>query len=414
MGNRIFTLKNKKICYLLSFPSSYIQSKISKSYRMLEYDNNYIRRLIQLDLVGGLSPEEKGKLEDWINESEEHRLLFCKIKKQLSINEIRNYLQTDVEDAWKKVREKTFGAPPVRPRIRPKWLKYAAVVLPVLLSITLWYTWKEEMKNKQATVARLNPVLTLDNGEKYQLDPEEQTEIYVNEEVKAYQAGGGLIYDTTARQEENKYNRIEVPRGSEYWIVLPDGTRVWLNAATELKYPVAFHAKERRVYLKGEAYFEVAPDKNRPFYVETEEVKIRVLGTVFDVNTHYTRGVRTVLVEGAVALEWGDQKEIRMKPGELADFDRTTTEVTLKEVDVTSYISWKEGYFVFEDEPLEEIMHTLSLWYDKEFLFVGKRSRALHFSGHIKRYERIETILSAITDVTGVEFRMNGQIILIH
>lgn len=381
---------------------------------MLEYDNNYIRRLIQLDLVGGLSPEEKGKLEDWINESEEHRLLFCKIKKQLSINEIRNYLQTDVEDAWKKVREKTFGAPPVRPRIRPKWLKYAAVVLPVLLSITLWYTWKEEMKNKQATVARLNPVLTLDNGEKYQLDPEEQTEIYVNEEVKAYQAGGGLIYDTTARQEENKYNRIEVPRGSEYWIVLPDGTRVWLNAATELKYPVAFHAKERRVYLKGEAYFEVAPDKNRPFYVETEEVKVRVLGTVFDVNTHYTRGVRTVLVEGAVALEWGDQKEIRMKPGELADFDRTTTEVTLKEVDVTSYISWKEGYFVFEDEPLEEIMHSLSLWYDKEFLFVGKRSRALHFSGHIKRYERIETILSAITDVTGVEFRMNGQIILIH
>lgn len=381
---------------------------------MLEYDNNYIRRLIQLDLVGGLSPEEKGKLEDWINESEEHRLLFCKIKKQLSINEIRNYLQTDVEDAWKKVREKTFGAPPVRPRIRPKWLKYAAVVLPVLLSITLWYTWKEEMKNKQATVACLSPVLTLDNGEKYQLDPEEQTEIYVNEEVKAYQAGGGLIYDTTARQEENKYNRIEVPRGSEYWIVLPDGTRVWLNAATELKYPVAFHAKERRVYLKGEAYFEVAPDKNRPFYVETEEVKVRVLGTVFNVNTHYTRGVRTVLVEGAVALEWGDQKEIRMKPGELADFDRTTTEVTLKEVDVTSYISWKEGYFVFEDEPLEEIMHTLSLWYDKEFLFVGKRSRALHFSGHIKRYERIETILSAITDVTGVEFRMNGQIILIH
>ena len=381
---------------------------------MLEYDNNYIRRLIQLDLVGGLSPEEKGKLEDWINESEEHRLLFYKIKKQLSINEIRNYLQTDVEDAWKKVREKTFGAPAVRPRRGLKWLKYAAVVLPVSLSLSLWYTWKEKMENKQATVACLSPVLTLDNGEKYQLDPEEQTEIYVDEEVKAYQAGGGLIYDTTARQEENKYNRIEVPRGSEYWIVLPDGTRVWLNAATELKYPVAFHAKERRVYLKGEAYFEVAPDKNRPFYVETEEVKIRVLGTVFDVNTHYTRGVRTVLVEGAVALEWGDQKEIRMKPGELADFDRTTTEVTLKEVDVTSYISWKEGYFVFEDEPLEEIMHTLSLWYDKEFLFVGKRSRALHFSGHIKRYERIETILSAITDVTGVEFRMNGQIILIH
>lgn len=221
----------------------------------------------------------------------------------MSVNEIRNYLQTDVEDAWKKVREKTFGAPAVRPRRVLKWLKYAAVVIPVSLSLSLWYAWKEKMENKQATVACLSPVLTLDNGEKYQLDPEEQTEIYVDEEVKAYQAGGGLIYDTTARQEENKYNRIEVPRGSEYWIVLPDGTRVWLNAATELKYPVAFHAKERRVYLKGEAYFEVAPDKNRPFYVETEEVKIRVLGN--GVRCEYPHssqgGVRTVLVEGAVA-----------------------------------------------------------------------------------------------------------------
>ena len=197
-------------------------------------------------------------------------------------------------------------------------------------------------------------------------------------------------------------------------VTLPDQTEIVLNRYSSLTYPERFRGKDRKVQLQGEAYFEVAPDKNRPFYVETEEVKIRVLGTVFDVNTHYTRGVRTVLVEGAVALEWGDQKEIRMKPGELADFDRTTTEVTLKEVDVTSYISWKEGYFVFEDEPLEEIMHTLSLWYDKEFLFVGKRSRTLHFSGHIKRYERIETILSAITDVTGVEFRMNGQIILIR
>ncbi len=170
---------------------------------MLEYDNNYIRRLIQLDLVGGLSPEEKGKLENWIDESEEHRLLFYKIKKQLSVNEIRNYLQTDVEDAWKKVREKTFGAPTVRPRRVLKWLKYAAVVIPVSLSLSLWYAWKEKMENKQATVACLSPVLTLDNGEKYQLDPEEQTEIYVDEEVKAYQAGGGLIYDTRARQEEN-------------------------------------------------------------------------------------------------------------------------------------------------------------------------------------------------------------------
>ena len=152
---------------------------------MLEYDKNYIRRLIQLDLLGVLSPEEKGKLENWINESEKHRLFFHKIKKELNVNEIRNFLQTDVEDAWKKMREKTFGASPVRPRIGLRWLKYAAMAVPVVLSLTLWYTWKgkEKMENKQAIVARLSPVLILDNGEEYQLDPREQTEIIVNEEI---------------------------------------------------------------------------------------------------------------------------------------------------------------------------------------------------------------------------------------
>ena len=215
-------------------------------------------------------------------------------------------------------------------------------------------------------------------------------------------------------REEGKRIIVSTPPATITSVQLSDGSKVLLSANSRLEYLKEFTDTIRSIKLSGEARFEVAKDASRPFIVCTEQLQTRVLGTVFDVNTHYTRGVRTVLVEGAVALEWGDQKEIRMKPGELADFDRTTTEVTLKEVDVTSYISWKEGYFVFEDEPLEEIMHTLSLWYDKEFLFVGKRSRTLHFSGHIKRYERIETILSAITDVTGVEFRMNGQIILIH
>ena len=385
MGNRIFTLKNKKICYLLSSPSSYIQSKISKSYRMLEYDNNYIRRLIQLDLVGGLSPEEKGKLEDWINESEEHRLLFCKIKKQLSINEIRNYLQTDVEDAWKKVREKTFGAPPVRPRIRPKWLKYAAVVLPVLLSITLWYTWKEEMKNKQATVACLSPVLTLDNGEKYQLDPEEQTEIYVNEEVKAYQAGGGLIYDTTARQEENKYNRIEVPRGSEYWIVLPDGTRVWLNAATELKYPVAFHAKERRVYLKGEAYFEVAKNKDKRFIVCCNDLEIEALGTTFDVKGYCDdHSVTTLLAEGSVKVS--NKTDVTLlKPGEKVEYHKSKQTFTKSVIsDMREIDFWRNNMLIFNSSSLAEIATTLERMYGVKVVFDSEKLKNVPFSGTIR------------------------------
>ena len=380
---------------------------------MLEYDNNYIRRLIQLDLVGGLSPEEKGKLEDWINESEEHRLLFCKIKKQLSINEIRNYLQTDVEDAWKKVREKTFGAPAVRPRRVLKWLKYAAVVIPVSLSLSLWYAWKEKMENKQATVACLSPVLTLDNGEKYQLDPEEQTEIYVDEEVKAYQAGGGLIYDTTARQEENKYNRIEVPRGSEYWIVLPDGTRVWLNAATELKYPVAFHAKERRVYLKGEAYFEVAPDKNRPFYVETEEVKIRVLGTVFDVKAYPRYSPDVILYQGRVNVSHTKRRQSReMHPGEQISLDKQG-KLQLKRVDTEKRKGWAENEFSFDNTDLRQVMQDIGSWYNISIVF---RSRPLldeRIYFHINRQLPMNTVLDALNDLKIAQFTMKeGKIIV--
>ena len=380
---------------------------------MLEYDNNYIRRLIQLDLVGGLSPEEKGKLEDWINESEEHRLLFCKIKKQLSINEIRNYLQTDVEDAWKKVREKTFGAPPVRPRIRPKWLKYAAVVLPVLLSITLWYTWKEEMKNKQATVACLSPVLTLDNGEKYQLDPEEQTEIYVNEEVKAYQAGGGLIYDTTARQEENKYNRIEVPRGSEYWIVLPDGTRVWLNAATELKYPVAFHAKERRVYLKGEAYFEVAKNKDKRFIVCCNDLEIEALGTTFDVKGYCDdHSVTTLLAEGSVKVS--NKTDVTLlKPGEKVEYHKSKQTFTKSVIsDMREIDFWRNNMLIFNSSSLAEIATTLERMYGVKVVFDSEKLKNVLFSGTI-RNSSLHNVFYIISLTYPLTYELEGDTVRI-
>ena len=376
---------------------------------MLEYDNNYIRRLIQLDLVGGLSPEEKGKLEDWINESEEHRLLFCKIKKQLSINEIRNYLQTDVEDAWKKVREKTFGAPAVRPRRVLKWLKYAAVVIPVSLSLSLWYAWKEKMENKQATVACLSPVLTLDNGEKYQLDPEEQTEIYVDEEVKAYQAGGGLIYDTTARQEENKYNRIEVPRGSEYWIVLPDGTRVWLNAETELTYPTVFGKGERKLMLKGEACFEVVTDTARPFIVESFYNRVEVLGTRFNVSAYTGKSaVKTTLLRGKVKVS-NRKGQLVLSPGEQAVC--LEEEIEKCEVDARAVAAWVDGTFEFENMSLGEITDQLGRWYDVDFVFADPQLKAITFTGAATRYRELDFVLRMLEELARGRFQLENKTI---
>lgn len=385
---------------------------------MSKFSEEYVRHLMRFDLLGMLSPLERKQLDEWLDEQEAHKELYRKIRNGFEAGEIRNYLQTDTEKAWKKVKN-TVSVPSVgHTAVGLKWLKYAAVVLPVVLSLSLWYVWeganREDGTELVLTSGRPLPVLTLDNGETRYLQPEEQAEIEVNEGVKAYQANGGLVYDTVPKSGETRYNRIQVPKGSEYQVVLADGTKVWLNAASELRYPVSFPSGERRVFLRGEAFFEVAFDGERPFYVETGEVDVRVLGTVFDVNTHYTYGVRTVLVDGAVTLDCGGQRNIRLNPGELADFNRTTSEVSLKQVDVRPYVAWKDGFFVFEEETLEEIMNTLALWYDKEVFFLDRKNKDLHFSGHLKRYDRIETILTAINDVTGVEFQMNEKVILIR
>ena len=365
-----------------------------------------IEELLVKHILGFLNKEEERALQEWLDEDPAHVAYLRKLQLRRNYRELyRVYCEKRPQSlsVIRKFNWKRMAA------------RAAMWVLPVILVFSLWLGLRSPEQSNEILPGSPKATLYLENGAVVELgNSKELGWIRISDDFMAADVNGRLNYHTNHKVQLNQQNTLVTPRGGEYHIILPDGTNVHLNSFSELKYPLLFDADKRVVTLSGEAYFEVAPDKNRPFYVETEEVKIRVLGTVFDVNTHYTRGVRTVLVEGAVALEWGDQKEIRMKPGELADFDRTTTEVTLKEVDVTSYISWKEGYFVFEDEPLEEIMHTLSLWYDKEFLFVGKRSRTLHFSGHIKRYERIETILSAITEVTGVEFRMNGQIILIR
>ena len=385
---------------------------------MKKYDEEYICRLIHFSLLDCLSDEEEQDLEDWKKISKENELFFQKVKKEFQANEIRGFVAINSKDAWKAVKQKTQWRSGVLKNRCKRYLKYAALIIPVLLSVWGVRMWKKGMlkddEGKKDQYHLSIPILTLSNGEVFHLDLNKIAEIESNGDVKAYASGVEIVYDTLSQKlVEDKYNTLSVPKGSEYKIVLADGTKVWLNAASELRFPIAFQRRERRVYLKGEAYFEVTPNSDSPFYVETEELQVCVLGTSFNINTHYLQGIRTTLVEGEISLSFQDQ-EFMMRPGELAEWDRNTSQVSLKKVDVLPYISWKEGYFVFKDESLEEIMHALALWYDKEFCFLEQKHRKLHFSGHLKRYDDIETILSAIKEVTEVQFQINGQVILIY
>ena len=246
---------------------------------------------------------------------------------------------------------------------------------------------------------------------------QEQREIEVGNGMVIKQGGANLEYDSLVvpvQEAALAMNTLKIPRGGEFRLKLSDGTNVYLNSASELKYPVCFDEKERKVYLSGEAYFEVTKDSNRPFYVVTEEVQIRVYGTEFNVNTNQPGKVHTVLVNGKVGVKKrGMTGEIVMKPGELASFDRKAGTFEVKEVDVRQYVLWKDGYFTFENESLEQILNTLSFWYDVDVFFQSESAKQLVFTGYMKRYSDISEILDAITDVVGVNFTINGKTIIV-
>ena len=223
-----------------------------------------------------------------------------------------------------------------------------------------------------------------------------------------------LVYSDSVVSEYVDTNVLRIPKGGEFKLQLADGTRVYLNSATDLRYPVAFTGSERRVYLKGEAYFEVAKDAEHPFIVVTDDVQVRVYGTSFNVNTLGADGVRTVLVEGKVGIRGQDSdREYVLKPNELAFYDWNSRDMKIETVDPDLYTLWRKGIFVFERETLENIMNILSLWYDMEVFFQSESAKKLHFSGHMKRYEQIDNILKAIKSAVGVTFTIKDRTICI-
>ena len=388
------------------------------------YDEN-IARLIRHSLTGELSEQEWGELEAWLHDSEEHRVLFEKIKKEIRISsESSLFCSLNDEVAWLKF--KTTARERKRRVYVRRMLTYAAViVLPLAVVVGFWFLSQEKDTFPMASerVVKITPgrpravLITADQTVHELNGVQEQREIEVEKGVMIKQGGANLEYDSLVAPEQEvalAMNTLKVPRGGEFRLKLSDGTNVYLNSASELKYPVRFDEKERKVYLSGEAYFEVTKDLNRPFYVVMEEVQVRVYGTEFNVNTHQPGKVHTVLVDGKVGIKKrGMTEEVTMKPGQLASFDREAGTFEVKEVDVRQYVVWKDGYFTFENESLEQILNTLSLWYDVDVFFQSESAKQLVFTGYMKRYNDISEILNAITDVVGVKFTINGKTIIV-
>ena len=190
---------------------------------------------------------------------------------------------------------------------------------------------------------------------------------------------------------------------------------MYLNSDSELRYPVNFSATSREVELRGEAFFEVVTDPQRPFVVNAEQVRVRVLGTSFNVNTYDKDYIETVLVRGSVGVQVnGDSQEWRIRPNELARLDRKSKTVEVKEVDILPYVTWKEGHFLFKNQSLEQIMNIMARWYDIEVEFQDESIRNLHFTGDIKRHADFSVILKALTSSVDVDYKLNGRELILY
>lgn len=215
------------------------------------------------------------------------------------------------------------------------------------------------------------------------------------------------------------YNTLSTPRGGQYRVTLPDGTLVWLNASTSLKFPTAFSGSERKVEIKGEAYFEVAKNEAMPFVVTAENSEIKVLGTHFNVSAYADDKVlKTTLLEGSVEFsvvkKAGSENEagtIKLQPGQQAQLDNANT-LTVVEADTKEAIAWKNGYFIFNNEDIESIMQKIMRWYDVKVVY-DVNDKNIYFTGNISRAENVSEILRVLELTETVHFKIEGKTITV-
>ena len=331
---------------------------------------------------------------------------------------LREKQEYDVHEAWQRVNKRT-RAKGSRRMIRG-WMKYAALFILFLGIVSLWRVYDNKEKPIVAAVqsdsilpGRLKAELILANGERIVLDSEARSKEMEALGIKLENdtVNGLLKYEAGAVDNSigMKYNTLNVPKGGEHSLILPDGSRVWLNSETTLRFPVQFAGGKRVVYLSGEAYFQVKKDTSAAFHVCTKQQKITVLGTTFNVSAYENdRFTETTLIEGKVAVEGGAERVV-MKPSEQYILDKRSGVGELKEVETEFYTSWIDGKFYFTSFTFEEIVKKLERWYDFTMIYEEDDIRQMRFSGVINKHRPIEEMLRFLEKTTDIHFKISGK-----
>ncbi len=304
------------------------------------------------------------------------------------------------------------------------WIRVAAVIILFIgAASAYWVLNKNDGKQKAiAQNKKLDAilpggnraVLTTSDGSTILLDSIQNGTIANKGAAKISKQGGMLIYNLSSSNPDAAviYNTLSTPKGGQYQVILSDGSKVWLNAASSLRFPSAFHGRERVVELTGEAYFEVAKNKEKSFQVRAADMKVNVLGTHFNINAYPDEsGIRTSLLEGSVRITTGNSGGI-LKPGQQAVLNNKESGIVIANANLDEVMAWKNGLFQFDGADITSIMREIGRWYNVEIVYEGKVSTR-HFEGKISRSARLSDVLQ-ILELSNVKFKMVGNNIIVQ
>ena len=375
-----------------------------------------IARIIQKSLKGKLSESEERQLSGWRKVSDENERAFQRMISEdfytIGMEKLEMY---DSRVAYGRFLQKKYQQRRKR-RFLINMARVAAVALPFVIALVLYVglNREEEQMVRPSLASNILPgtskaVLTLANGQMIPLGKEATDSTIITDGTQISASGSGVTYASGVESESVVYNKLEIPRGGEFCLTLSDGTRVWVNSETSIQYPVAFGAKERRVFVQGEAYFEVAKDANKPFTVQFMSSSVTVLGTSFNIRAYpEEKRSQTTLAEGSVRI-YSPGSSMLLKPGEQAEVSALSGEMVKQEVEVKNFTSWKDGRFVFEQQPLEDIMRTLERWYDIRVIFKDEGAKRISLSGNMKRYGDFSQVMKMLQMTGDVRFELHGN-----
>ena len=307
----------------------------------------------------------------------------------------------------------------------PVWWRAAAVVLLLTGAGTLYYIHNRHLPRPVVAIKMQTPprdilpgqnkaILTLSGGRQIVLDSTAADTVLTEGSDIIASAKGSVAYNpgSPAPDDSILYNTLSTPKGGQYRLTLPDGTKVWLNAASSIKYPTAFNGKSRTVVVTGETYFEVVGKPNQPFIVRTGKMAVTVLGTSFNINAYADESsIKTSLLEGSIKISNSDQT-VRLTPGQQAKLDSASNLQVSKMTNPAAAVAWKNGYFSFDKADIPTVMRQLARWYDIEVSYEGGSAPPDYFWGDLKRNATLSDIFAVLAK-SGIYFTLNGNQVLV-